>query len=171
MRKRTFTLIELLAAIGIIAILAAITVGGLSFATAKADYSKTQSTIEKFGIALENFKADYGYYPIQEIAGDLNTTGDDSPVKEKKGWQLFTNTYTEKNKINRPYFDGEPGVIEDAYGEPLQYQYPNSVDARNITKYALWSKGKDKKSGASGTDTSNNAGEKGSDDICSWLAN
>ncbi|MBQ9368933.1 MAG: prepilin-type N-terminal cleavage/methylation domain-containing protein, partial [Victivallales bacterium] len=51
MRKRTFTLIELLAAIGIIAILAAITIGGLSFATAKADYSKTQSIIEKFGVA------------------------------------------------------------------------------------------------------------------------
>ena len=170
MRKRTFTLIELLAAIGIIAILAAITIGGLSFATAKADYSKTQSIIEKFGVALENFKADYGYYPIKKIAGDLDTTGSNITVEEeKKGWQLFTNTT--KNKHNKPYFDGEPGVIEDAYGEPLQYQYPNSVDSRNTTKYALWSKGKDKKSGASGTDTSNNAGEKGSDDICSWLAN
>ena len=162
MRKRTFTLIELLAAIGIIAILAAITIGGLSFATAKADYSKTQSIIEKFGVALENFKSDYGHYPVQKTAGDLDTSTSD--------WDKFTNKNSD-NKINRPYFDGEPGVIEDAYGEPLQYQYPNSVDTRNTTKYALWSKGKDKKSGASGTDTSNNAGEKGSDDICSWLAN
>ena len=162
MRKRTFTLIELLAAIGIIAILAAITIGGLSFATAKADYSKTQSIIEKFGVALENFKSDYGHYPVQKIAGNLDTSTSD--------WDKFTNKNND-NKINRPYFDGEAGVIEDAYGEPLQYQYPNSVDSRNTTKYALWSKGKDKKSGASGTDTADKAGEKGSDDICSWLAN
>lgn len=163
MRKRAFTLIELLAVIGIIAVLAGITIGGLSFATAKADYSKTQSIIEKFGVALETFKADYGHYPVQATAGDLDTSAD--------SWKLFTNTDTTKNKINRPYFDGEPGVIEDAYGEPLQYQYPNGVASRNTTKYALWSKGKDKKSGASGTDTSDKAGEKGSDDICSWLAN
>ena len=162
MRKRTFTLIELLAAIGIVAILAAITIGGLSFATAKADYSKTQSIIEKFGVALENFKSDYGHYPVQKTAGDLDTSTSD--------WDKFTNKNND-NKINRPYFEGEAGVIEDAYGEPLQYQYPNSVDSRHTTKYALWSKGKDKKSGASGTDTSANAGEKGSDDICSWLAN
>ena len=162
MRKRVFTLIELLAVIGIIAVLAGITIGGLSFATAKADYSKTQSIIEKFGIALENFKADYGHYPVQKTAGDLDTSTSD--------WDKFTNKNSD-NKIGKAYFDGEPGIIEDAYGEPLQYQYPNSVASRNTTKYALWSKGKDKKSGASGTDTSDKAGEKGSDDICSWLAN
>ncbi len=162
MRKRAFTLIELLAVIGIVAILAAITIGGLSFATSKADYSKTQSIIEKFGVALENFKSDYGHYPVQKIAGDLDTSTSD--------WDKFTNKNND-NKIKRPYFDGEPGVIEDAYGEPLQYQYPNSAESRNTTKYALWSKGKDKKSGASGTDTADKAGEKGSDDICSWLAN
>ena len=86
MHKRFFTLIELLAVIGIVAIQAAITIGGLSFATAKADYSKTQSVIEKFGVALENFKADYGYYPMRQTAGDLDTTGDNLDKEaEKKG--------------------------------------------------------------------------------------
>ena len=158
MIKRTFTLIELLAVIGIIAILAAITVGGLSFATTKADESKTISLMEEFETALEKYKADYGAYPV--FSGDVD-------FADSK-WDYFTNKSAElspskPNKLGKPYMEGIRNLpvdddgcqfFEDAFGNNFQYQYPNTDPSRNTTKYALWSLGKKK------TDSS--------DDICSW---
>ncbi len=151
--KRHFTLVELLAVIGIIAVLAAITVGGLSFATAKADEAKTIALMEEFEIALEKYKEDYGTYPIQKTAGDVDFSKDQ--------WAFFTNQSEEApiskpNKIGKPYMEGVRHIttFEDGFGNAFQYEYPNSVASRNTTKYALWSQGKKKADS--------------SDDICSW---
>lgn len=148
--KRHFTLVELLAVIGIVAVLAAITVGGLSFATARADEAKTLALMEEFEIALEKYKEDYGVYPIQETAGDVK-------FSDSK-WDYFTNK--SNNKRGKPYMEGIGNVttFEDGFGNAFQYEYPNSVASRNTTKYALWSKGKD---GSKDSGTSD-------DDICSW---
>ena len=153
--KRYFTLVELLAVIGIIAVLAAITVGGLSFATAKADEAKTIALMEEFEIALEKYKEDYGIYPIQETAVNGKFDVDFSDDK----WDNFTNK-NNNNKRGKPYMEGIGNIstFEDGFGNAFQYQYPNSVPSRNITKYALWSKGKD---GSKTTGTTD-------DDICSW---
>lgn len=148
MRKRTFTLIELLAAIGIIAILAGLTIGGLSFATAKADESKTIALMEEFETALEKYKADYGAYPV--FSGDVDFSKDE--------WKTFTNE--KPNKQNKAYMEGikQLSIFEDGFGNAFQYEYPNTDSSRNTTKYALWSKGKD---GSKTTGTTD-------DDICSW---
>ncbi len=149
--KRHFTLVELLAVIGIIAVLAAITVGGLSFATAKADEAKTIALMEEFEIALEKYKEDYGVYPIQETAGDVKFSD--------AIWANFTNK-NNNNKRGKPYMEGIGNIttFEDGYGNAFQYQYPNTFPSRNTTKYALWSKGKDGSKASATTD----------DDICSW---
>ena len=162
--KHCFTLVELLAVIGIVAILVGITVGGLSFATAKADESKTIALMEEFETALEKYKEDYGVYPIQATAGNVDFA--------ETHWHVFTNQSAESptskpNKRNKPYMEGIRNLpidgdghqyFEDAYGNVFQYEYPNSVASRNTTKYALWSKGKD---GSKTTGTTD-------DDICSW---
>ena len=147
MKKHCFTLVELLAVIGIIAILAAITVGGLSFATSKADEAKTIAIMEEFEIALEKYKEDYGVYPIQQSAGNVNFNDNQ--------WDNFVNR-NNNNRLGKPYMEGIGNLttLDDGYGNAFQYQYPNSVASRNTTKYALWSQGK--------------RASTNEDDICSW---
>ena len=159
MRRKSFTLLELLVSIGIILVLAAITFGGMNYASKRAQEAKTLATMEEFISALESFKQDYGFYPIidKDNAKEVNLSND--------GWKLFMNET--KNKKNRAYMEGELAPLVDAYGQEFWYRYPGK---KNTAKYDLWSMGKDKQNGKKGTDSNvpKNAGKDGSDDICSW---
>jgi len=165
MKRSFFTIIELVVVIAIIIVLAGIVLGGVKFAQSKAQRDKTIAIMMEFQQALEEYNNDYGHYPIVSVAAEVNFSAND--------WKLFTNTT--RNKRNKPYMEGAVGKLEDAYGEAFFYQYPNSITSRNTTKYALWSKGLDTAHGKreSGSDDGNmaNAGEEGSDDICSWKRN
>ena len=157
--KRTshFTLIELLAVIGIIAILASITVGGFGYASRRADAAKTQAIMEEFTMALEAFKQDRGYYPIMKTAGDVNFQDD--------AWKTFMKGHS---KTGKPYMQNltpDDGDLEDAYGKALQYQCPGT---HNKESFDLWSKGPDKNNGDK-KDSSSEAGD--GDDICNWKQN
>ena len=161
-KKHTpFTLIELLATIAIIAVLAGIVMAGLSFASRRSIEAQTIARMEQFQIALEEYKKDYGVYPIQTTAGniDFNSAAWDVFVNWDRAGEKEGNS---KNKKKKPYMEGifhdtanTTNLFLDGNGEPFQYQYPNTVSSRNTTKYALWSKGAD------GTDGNE-------DDICSW---
>ena len=158
MRRKSFTLLELLVSIGIILVLAAITFGGMNYASKRAQEAKTIATMEEFINALESFKQDYGFYPIidKDNAVEVDLSAD--------GWKLFMNEKSgTKNKKNRAYMEGELAPLVDAYGQAFQYRYPGD---KNKTKYDLWSKGPDKTNGKKGGDTTPGADE--SDDICSW---
>ena len=148
-RTRRFTLVELMAVIAIIAILAGIVMGGLSFASRKSMEAQTIAKMEQFQIALEKFHKDYGYYPV--FNGEVDFTHSSTNT----AWDLFTN-HTQ-NKQNKPYMVGihdNYGPFLDGNGEPFRYEYPAAA-SKNTSKYALWSKGAD---GKNETD----------DDICSW---
>lgn len=162
MKRHSFTLLELLVSIGIILVLAAITFGGMNYASKRAQEAKTIATMEEFINALESFKQDYGFYPIikKDAAVAVNF---DVSVDDNKGWKLFMNEDTKPNKKNRAYMEGVLGPLVDAYGQEFQYRYPG---VKNTSKYDLWSKGKDKTNGKKGGDTT--PGADGSDDICSW---
>ena len=162
MRRHSFTLLELLVSIGIILVLAAITFGGMNYASKRAQEAKTIATMEEFINALESFKQDYGFYPIidKDEAKEVDLSAD--------GWKLFMNEKSGvTNKKKRAYMEGELGPLVDAYGQKFWYQYPGK---KNTAKYDLWSKGPDKQHGKKGTDTNTvaNAGKDESDDICSW---
>ena len=153
MKKRSFTLLELLVSIGIILVLAAITFGGITYASARAQEAKTIAT-------MEAFKQDYGYYPISTTASRVDLS--------QGAWNLFMNNGPQ-NKRNRAYIEGEPGPLIDAYGQAFWYQSPGS---NNSAKFDLWSTGKDKSNGIrGGNSTETKPGAQGSDDICSWKQN
>ena len=149
MKRHSFTLLELLVSIGIILVLAAITFGGMNYASRRAQEAKTIATMEEFISALETFKQDYGFYPI------IKSTSNDVDF-QNEGWNLFLNEEPtgKPNKKNRAYMEigGARGPLYDAYGQEFQYRNPGE---KNKAKYDLWSKGKDKTSG-------------NDDDICSW---
>jgi len=146
MRKNSFTLLEILIVIGIIAILAALTVGGIQFAGDKSDEAKTRAVMKEFEMALEKYKKDKGTYPIV-AAGEINLGNDK--------WKTF--------KAGKYLGGDNSGLIVDGYGNPLYYCYPGT---KNKGKYDLWSKGPDDKHGSDGD--IDNRGAEGSDDICNW---
>ena len=162
MKHRHFTLIELLTVITIIAILAGITFGGITYASKKAEHDKTVSIMLQFEDALEAYKKDYGVYPVCATAAEVDFSNGTT-------WGKFTNETANKHK--RPYMEGATGKLLDGYGNPFFYQYPNKVDGRDTSKFALWSLGVDGYHGKIKTNGPEAAGEKGSDDICNWKSN
>jgi prepilin-type N-terminal cleavage/methylation domain-containing protein len=66
MKARTrsgFTLIEMLAVLGVIGILAGLVFKLMAFATRKATAAQTMSYLEAIANAVEEFRAEYGQYP------------------------------------------------------------------------------------------------------------
>jgi prepilin-type N-terminal cleavage/methylation domain-containing protein len=61
--RPAFTLLEILVVIAIIAVLASLTFGGMSYYSEKMKYSRTQVLIASIESALEQYKADNGFYP------------------------------------------------------------------------------------------------------------
>lgn len=72
--RQGFTLVELMAVITIIVILAALVVGGMSFVTAKQAKNKAQVQIALLSKAIEDYKSEMGRYP---------GVADNSPVDGK----------------------------------------------------------------------------------------
>ena len=62
--RPAFTLVEIITVIAIIVALAAMTVGGLSFAQKKAKVGRTRVFVASVGQALEQYRADNGFFPF-----------------------------------------------------------------------------------------------------------
>lgn len=159
MRQRHFTLIELITVIAIIGILAGIVIGGVRYSQSKSQHDRTIALMVEFQNALEEYHNDYGTYPIVKDAAQVNFYED--------AWKKFVNATA--NKRGKSYLEGADGQYLDGFGNQFWYQYPNSVDSRKTTKFALWSVGADSKHGKN--NTIEKAGELGCDDICSWNKN
>ena len=156
MKNNHFTLVELLAVVVIITILATILIGGVTYAMKKADVSKTQAQLQKLEMALEAFKAEKGYYPPCASATDVQFVIDSSVEKLQLGSTKFSmQAKSGKLFIEFP-FETTAKDYTDAWDNAFQYKCPG---AHNPQKYDLWSKGED------GKDST--ASEK-EDDITNW---
>lgn len=71
-----FTLVELLAVISIIALLAGILMPSLGAARASALKAKTRVQFSQWTAAMEQFRQEYGYYPAVGTDGRLATAAD-----------------------------------------------------------------------------------------------
>jgi len=149
MNRKTFTLIEILTVIGIIAVLAALLVGGASFASRASAEAKTRSLLKQMEIALEAYFQDRGFYPTQQSSGEVDW---DRSAFESTSGVVYLESY-------------DPADFHDAWGRPFYY-------INHATEgYRLWSKGHDGEHGRKDDGSVNppsRAGETGCDDITNW---
>lgn len=164
--KAAFTLIELMAVITIIVILAALVVSGLSFVNDRQAKDKAKIQIALISKALEEYKLDMGTYP--GVAADTPAAG---TVSKELYQALFKDGYdytsaatppanwTKATKIYLPTLDplsSKQGWVAPATGttppadvkitDPWgnEYRYRKGKDAQN-PDFDLWSVGKDAK--------------------------
>ena len=113
-----FTLVEIMAVVLIILILAGLILSMAGNATREADIANTEALLTRIGGALETYKAESGAYPSQPLVA--TSLDFDYKPNEVKGTNFL-----------------------DAWGNTIQYSF-NS--ASNFT-YRIWSTGPDGKTG------------------------
>ena len=162
---RFFTLIEVLAAIAIIALLSIIGYGSYSYATNAAKNARTQALFKNPEAGLENLSGKVGYYPgsaggafspivvtlgsdktVNRISfGGTVIEDSDDPVKKAQFDAFVKGVDLEQLKQNRD----NNGRLIDAWGGVIAYRAPSTFTG----SYDLLSAGPD------GTFSSDNASD------------
>jgi general secretion pathway protein G len=119
--QRGFTLVELLLVLVILGTLAAIVVPKFSGRTEQARKTAATTQISNFGVALDAFEVDCGYYP-----------------KGKSGLQDLVVQPRDENNWKGPYIKGD--VPLDPWGNEYIYECPGR---HNDKSYDLMSMGID----------------------------
>lgn len=187
-KKHFFTLIEILVATGIIAILAGIGFSGYSYAMASGREKATKSLIQQMTTALDTCYNQYGFYPSTAAYGTIKFTFAGDPgkiVSINFGSTEITSSVKDTttkfidtmNKLLDPQnikaSCGTDGILRDSWGNEIYYQYPGHI---NQTKYDIISAGADGKFSSTNADNLNTAIDKskyidGKDWICDDIAN
>ena len=116
--SRSFTLIEILIVCALIAMLTALAVAGFGVAMNKASEADTRSIMTQIAVAMDAYKAKYGFYPPS-----TNGTGGKLLIpNDTEGYDLseFIPTYN-KWKQNGT-INGE--TLTDPYGTPFWFRSP-----------------------------------------------
>ena len=130
-----FTLIEMMVVTAIIAVLAGLTFGGMSYYDQKMKYSRTEVLIASIERALEDYKSDNGSYPSGNIGNLFNALyGDGTNV------YLATLNPALKGK-QRNVSESAPYLIVDAWGKVLRYRHNKNNMANPKQDYDLISLG------------------------------
>ena len=124
--QTAFTLIELLLVLVILGILAAIVVPKFSGRTEQARVAQATSQISTFGVALDAFEVDNGFYP-----------------RGKNGLNDLVQQPRDAQNWKGPYLKSE--IPNDPWGHPYIYECPGK---HNPTSYDLMSMGFDGRAGS-----------------------
>lgn len=155
MRKQKYTLIEILSVVIIIGILSLIIIQVSGHVSDRNRRIRTEATIKQLQLALEDCKAKYGYYKVNNAAEfsagarlryDLIMDGVANP---QVSFSLNPNNPTGAQKYRKDFLNicdltklptkaiNDVHYIVDAWGEPIQY----FTDV-NGSRYTLYSYGK-----------------------------
>lgn len=177
--KPAFTLIELMAVITIIVILAGLVVAGMGFVTERQAKEKARVQIALISKALEDYKLDNGNYPaspnsadgigqsavlfnalyfapleaIKAGGGEKIYLADFDPVTSKQGWT--TGTASALTKLVDPW--GNEYRYRSAFSAASGSSAASPNSNTQNPDFDLWSAGKDGKSTpATASDKTNN---------------
>ena len=131
---RAFTLLELLVVIAIIAILAGLLLNTAGYIQKKGAMSRAEAEISAMTVALENYKADNGDYPL-----GTNVNGSNAPTSN--GF-LLASLMPGTGKV---YFEFNKSMMNssnvvDPFGENYGYQYPGESNRSGTNFFDLFSR-------------------------------
>ena len=142
--KSAFTLVEIMVVVAIIAILVGMVLGTAGYATRKSDHSKAVADMERIKNGLEDYRVQYGNYPMNTDENNATALSsnlwkkpqDDSikPMLVMKGWNDSAIEYDVLDPWGNPYH-----YYYDPDGDPYYAPHNNSKFT-----YDLWSDGPDK---------------------------
>ena len=168
MKKQSFTLIELLTVIAIIAILAGFLLPTVAKVKEKAKQTKTRVDLNALKLAIAQYESTYGYLPVAPTASGTDTPLDDAGylalVNLLNGGNARGIQFIEKNVAYSPYYvdTWSTSAATKRYFVIIDSDYSNTIvppaggTALNA-RCLVWSGGKNK--------TNDNGA---SDDVRSW---
>jgi type II secretion system protein G len=124
--RASFTLVEMLAVMAIIAILAGIIVAGSNYAQRQSDMKRARAGLERIKYALEDYRAAMGRYPTNSVSGGVTNFVNGSMTND--AWAALTNYHRSLK---------HPDDLIDPWGR--SYIYTN----RSRFTYLLMSRGPD----------------------------
>lgn len=142
-KRLGFTLVEVLVVVGVIAVLAAVTVGLLGPVENTIRTSNAKAQCDKISLALNNFKTTYGDYPMLDGKGDseewahllMDTLrGDKILVRRKGKIEIVDFDDGRSEAVKRPFIElsdfmlddeslEDATMILDPWENPWQYRY------------------------------------------------
>lgn len=142
-KSNAFTLLELLIVMAIIAILAAISIQGMSYAQNNAARKKTTAQMEMIKLGLTKYQTENGTYPAnsalngsdilyETFSGDTNNDGivEATPMFD----ELSTGTNSKLGMVKTNATGAY--VLVDGFGNEFRYLSPGTI---NTNTYDLWS--------------------------------
>ncbi len=172
MKKRTFTLVELLTVIAIIAVLAGILLPALSKSKEKALATKARADVTSIAAAIGQFETTYGYLPYTEVPPQDPPDTDAEVGTYSDFIDILTANDDTKNPRQMSFLSADSSDFQDPWGEDynivLDYDYDGKItsygspsntleDGPIRGKPAVWSNGPDK-----------NDDDGDGDDITNW---
>lgn len=128
-RNAPFTLVEILATVAIIVVLMGLVIGGAGLAQRKASEARARAEIEKFVIAVEQYRKDRGFVPPNSGEVPRSLINDLESPNGKRYVDPDEFRYTPGNKWRDP-FGGK-------------YRYETGSPTHNPESYDVWSYGND----------------------------
>jgi general secretion pathway protein G len=129
--RAAFTLVELLATMAVIVVLASLILGTMGYVNRKGAQSRAVSEVAALSAAIDSYNLDFGQYPkVNELFAELTGQGtvNDSKVYFEPRGSIAT--------------DLKKGPFLDPWGAPYKYQSPG---VRNVGFFDLWAEPPDAK--------------------------
>lgn len=156
-RSAGFTLVEIMAVVLIILVLAGLILSMAGNATREADIASTKALLERIGVGLEGYKAETGQYPVgtadmnralyRTLSNTAHGTYNPTPIAGREPFMEWKPT--ELNPVeyypwDTPKYVSQPNAgFVDAWGNAIQYTFDPNI----TSTYRLWSMGPDGKTG------------------------